>query len=357
MIHYKNGKIRSKFVLGNQRADMPPLSRAQRENAVGRLQAGQRQIDVARHFHVTQSTISRLLNRLRATGSVADRPRSGRPRATTVAQDRFITLRHLRNRFLCASSTVQVLPGVRRIPDQAVRNRLHTAGLNSRRPVRGPVLTQRHRLARLQWANQHRHWTLQREWRHIWFSDESRFLLQRHDRRRRVYRRVGERYAQNCVDEAPPHGGGGVMVWGAVSVAGRSALVQVQGSLTAQRYIADILRPHALPLLAAPAHVLQQDNARPHTACITQNFLTANNINTLPWPSLSPDLNPIEHIWDELDRRVRAWVNPPANLHQLFQALEQEWNNIPLRVIRRVIGSMPRRCQAVMAARGGHTPY
>ena len=160
---------------------MPPLRAAARENAIGHLQAGQRQTDVAHALNVSQSTISRLWNRFRQSGSTADAPRSGRPRVTTPAQDRFIRLRHLRNRFLSAQSTVQALPGNQRISRQTVRNRIHRAGLRAYRPYQGNVLTRRHRQARMLWANQHQACTLRNHWRHVWFSDESRFLLQRHD--------------------------------------------------------------------------------------------------------------------------------------------------------------------------------
>ena len=132
---------------------MPPLRAAARENAIGRLQAGQRQADVAHALNVSQSTISRLWNRFRQSGSTADAPRSGRPRVTTPAQDRFIRLRHLRNRFLSAQSTVQALPGNQRISRQTVRNRIHGAGLRAYRPYQGNVLTRRHRQARMLWAN------------------------------------------------------------------------------------------------------------------------------------------------------------------------------------------------------------
>ena len=80
---------------------------------LGRLQAEQSQAEVAQHLNVNQSTISRLWTRFQQTGSTADRPRAGRPRATTPAQDCFLRLRHLRNRFLPASSSVQALCGVR----------------------------------------------------------------------------------------------------------------------------------------------------------------------------------------------------------------------------------------------------
>lgn len=336
---------------------MSQLNASVRENALGRLQAGQSQSEVARALRVSQSTISRLWHRFQQTGSSAPAPRSGRPRVTTQAQDRYIRVTHLRHRFQSASVTARALPGGRRISVQTVRNRLHTTGLHAYRPLRGNVLTRRHCQARMQWANQHLQWTLANNWRHVVFSDESYFLLQHHDSRRRVYRRQGERYHQQCVDEAPPHGGGGVMVWGAITNTGRSQLVEVPGRLNAQHYVQDILQPHALPLLAAPRAQFQHDNARPHTARLTTNFLAANNVNTLPWPSLSPDLNPIEHAWDELGRRLNARVNAPPNRRQLFQALQQEWDNIPQQTLRRLIASMPRRCQAVIDSRGSHTRY
>ncbi|KAK7091535.1 hypothetical protein V1264_009201 [Littorina saxatilis] len=72
---------------------------------------------------------------------------------------------------------------------------------------------------------------------------------------------------------------------------------------------------------------------------------------------MSPDINPIEHLWDELDRRVRRQEEAPANHRDLLQALQEEWDTIPQQDIRHLIQSMPRRCRAVVAAQGSHTPY
>ena len=110
---------------------MPPLRAAARENAIGRLQAGQRQADVAHALNVSQSTISGLWNRFRQSGSTADAPRSGRPRVTTPAQDRFIRLRHLRNRFLSAQSTVQALPGKQQADSEKPYSRSWVEGLST----------------------------------------------------------------------------------------------------------------------------------------------------------------------------------------------------------------------------------
>ena len=98
------------------------------------------------------------------------------------------------------------------------------------------------------------------------------------------------------------------------------------------------------------------DNAPPYVARITRQFLNRNNFNVLPWPALSPDMNPIEHIWDYLGRKVRSRGNI-NNLRDLANALVQEWNAIPNVIIRRYVRSMRGRIAACIHSRGGHTRY
>ena len=119
------------------------------------------------------------------------------------------------------------------------------------------------------------------------------------------------------------------------------------------RYMDEILRPVAVPLVQQRNLILQQDNARPHVARVCQDILANNNIAPLAWPPYSPDLTPIEHMWDELDRRVRKRRNPPATLAQLRNALIDEWNNIPMRTVNASVNSIQRR---IRAARVGGTP-
>ena len=95
--------------------------------------------------------------------------------------------------------------------------------------------------------------------------------------------------------------------------------------------------PVAVPLVQQRNLILQQDNARPHVARVCQDFLANNNIAPLAWPPYSPDLTPIEHMWDELDRRVRKRRNPPATLAQLRNALIDEWNNIPMQTVNALV--------------------
>lgn len=149
-----------------------------------------------------------------------------------------------------------------------------------------------------------------------------------------------------------------VMVWAGINNNRKTNLVVIDRNLNAQRYRDEILAPVVIPYVNAnPNAIFQQDNARPHTARLTTQYLQANNVDVMEWPSKSPDLSPIEQVWDLLDRRVRQRPVQPQTLRQLQHALVQEWNNIPMNVIRRYIRSMRRRCRAVIQSAGGHTRY
>lgn len=318
---------------------------------------GASQAHIARTFGCTPATISRLFTRYRNTGRTQDRPRSGRPRVTTPIEDRYIRTIHVRNRFVTATSTAATALG-HRISRRTVTRRLRLAGIRAYRPFRGMVLTLRHRQNRQRWARQVYRWQV-RNWRRVLFSDESRFTLYKSDGRERVYRRRGERLARPCIREVHPFGGGGVMVWGGICGDQKTRLVVVQGNLNARGYIGQILQPVVVPFLQNQPRgvLLQHDNARPHTARETRYFLQQNNVDVLPWPACSPDMNPIEHLWDHLDRKIRGRQQVPQNRQQLQQALREEWNRIPNDVIRRLTTSMRRRVRACIDAAGGHTRY
>jgi hypothetical protein len=105
-----------------------------------------------------------------------------------------------------------------------------------------------------------------------------------------------------------------------------------------------------------PEFVLMHDNARAHVARITRAILELD-IQEMEGPAVSPNLNPIKHVWDRLNRSVRGCPVPPQTLQDLKQALIEEWNLIPQCDLCQLIWSMPCRCQAVINAYGGPTPY
>lgn len=101
--------------------------------------------------------------------------------------------------------------------------------------------------------------------------------------------------------------------------------------------------------------IFQQDNDPKHTARVVTRYLDRQNVRRLPWAAQSPDLNPIEHLWAELEKRVRT--RNYRNGDELFAALEREWYEIPVSVCEKLVDSMRNRCDAVKASKGFPTKY
>ncbi|GFT13001.1 DDE_3 domain-containing protein [Trichonephila clavipes] len=167
------------------------------------------------------------------------------------------------------------------------------------------------------------------------------------DHRTRVWRCTSQRSDPAFIVERHTAISQGVTVWGAISWDTRSSLVVLQGTLTARRYVDDILTLIVLLMLSSrPGAIYQQDNARPHTARLSQQL-------TLPWPARSPDLSPIEYVWDALGRQLQ----PSRDTGELTTQMQRLWQDLPQGVISDLIESMPRRISACIAARGGFTTY
>ncbi|GFX21063.1 transposable element Tcb1 transposase [Trichonephila clavipes] len=121
----------------------------------------------------------------------------------------------------------------------------------------------------------------------------------------------------------------------------------------------EILRAIVVPYAAAIGDdfILIDDNSRPHRANLVEDFFFEEGIVRMEWPACSPDMNPIEHVWDALGRRVAGRQPSPQTLQELERALLEEWDRIPQLVINSLIDSMPQRCSTLLAVRGNHTPY
>ena len=192
--------------------NIPKLNQNQQIQALTMLARGDVS-NFSRAFACHRNTIIRLPQRFQQTGGVADRRRPSRLRVTNPRMDRFITLTHLRRCFQTGTSSARQYG----ISKQTVLHHLRQARqpIRPRRPYVGQVLTARHRAARLQWAQRHFGWR-QQQCARVLFSNESRFNLSHHDGQIQVFRRRGERSADNCLIERDGFGGGSVMVWGGI---------------------------------------------------------------------------------------------------------------------------------------------
>lgn len=336
--------------------DVPTTTRA-----ITLIQEGYSQRSVALQLGFSRRAVQNAWNRFQETGRVSRRPGSGRTRATTAQEDRYIRLSARRERSVTAralQSRLRQATGTR-VALQTLRNRLHEDQQFSRRRVVRIPLTSTHRASRLAFARQHLEWDVN-DWSSILFTDECKVKFCSDDRRIRVWRRKGERFSDACIHESNRFGGPSVMVWGGISLTGKTELVILSGgTVTAQRYVDEVIRPHVVPFAQrmGPGFMLMQDNARAHTARVTRDALQDAQISVLPWPANCPDLNPIEYMWDLLKRTVRQTNQPVHNESQLINVLKTSWEQIPLDTVRHLIQNMSSRLQDCAQKRGEHTRY
>ncbi len=153
-----------------------------------------------------------------------------------------------------------------------------------------------------------------------------------------VWWQPGEEYKDKFVLPTVKHGGGSVMVWGCMSAAGTGELQFIEGTMNANMYC-DILKRSMIPSprrLGRRA-VFQHDNDH----CLAKEA----EVEVMDWPSMSPDLNPIEHLWGILKCKVEE--RKVSNIHQLRDIVMEEWKRSMLK----------RRVKEVLQNNGGHTKY
>ena len=150
------------------------------------------------------------------------------------------------------------------------------------------------------------------------------------------------------------------MVWAGISRGGRTdLLIVMRGMMTGVRHMDEILDVYVRPYAGAigPQFILMDDKARPHRARVVEDCLQQETIVRMYWPACSPVLNPIEHVWNMLQLAILRRPVQPRTLVELGNALTEEWKNLEMAAIQRLIGSMRRHCQAVIASHGSHTSY
>jgi hypothetical protein len=191
-----------------------------------------------------------------------------------------------------------------------IEERLNSAGLKSSRVIKRSMLSDRHQRLRLAWCLA-RHGLNLRTWRRIHWSDENQFLLHVIDGQMTIWRQKNTAYTPMNIQPTVPYIGSPVMIWRCIYHECNLDLVTIRGKITSYQYIVDVLQPVALHLdnhQLSSRLVLMNNNARPHRSMALTSYLQSEAVTSLPWPAMNPDLNPLEHAWDMLGRRVQVVV-------------------------------------------------
>ncbi len=187
-------------------------------------------------------------------------------------------------------------------------------------------------------------------------SDEMMVNLFGSDGVKRVWRQPGEEYKDKCVLPTVKHGGGSVMVWGCMSAAGTGELQFIEKTMNVNMYC-NIMKQSMIPSLRRLGRRagFQHDNNPKHTSKMTTVLLKKLRVKVMDWPSMSPELNPIEHLWGILKWKVAK--HKVSNIHQLCNVVMKEWKRTPVATCEALVNSMPKRVQALLENNGGHTKY
>lgn len=337
---------------------MPKLTEKDKIVILSKLEERWSVRKVANNYGINKSTVMRVKKRWEMEQSVKRKEGSGSRKISTAYQDEAI-LNYLReNPFETARNALIAtnFPASR----STVCRRIKGSDLNNSASARKSILSDENKQARVIFCLNYVYRPLQ-FWNNVIFSDEKVFQST-HDGRIRVYRPPNSRYNEKYVTGRNRSGRFSINVWAWICAYGPGIAWRIGDRLNGQVYL-DILDNVMLPsveqLFPNNNFVYQQDNCPIHTARIVKQWFSMNNIELLPWPSCSPDLNPIENVWGLLVKKIYTRNFRPQNENELWMAIENSWEDLSLNenYFRNLISSMHARLNRVLEANGAMTKY
>lgn len=296
----------------------------------------------------------RWIHRDAAEGSIADRARA-RPLRALTEEDVTRMVNVFAERPFTKTS---IFATQHDCSVQTIRNALHRRGVHHRTPAKKLILSEQQKEIRVRFAREFRDF----DFSHAIFSDEKCFKSNEHGRRH-LWRVNNTRYEPRHINPNDSSGRITVNMWGWMSASGPGELVYIDGRATGQSH-AVILEEVMLPTVRTvyprdemPSFLFFEDNCPIHRARVVQDWLRQNpEIRTVPWPSRSPDLNPIENVWGLM---VQRWdFRRERNKEALIAHCNQVWDSIRgTDLCQNLVNSMRRRCDAIIDAGGAATKY
>lgn len=330
-----------------------------RELVLHHYKEGTSERTIAEILKMSKTTVHDIISRFVVENRVVDKGRNAPNKIFVEHEERVIvriSRKDPRKSAPMLAKEMKEISGKQCHP-QTIKRVLANANLYSRKARRKPFVSEKNKKIRKKFAKEH----VAKDdafWNSVLFCDESKFNIFGCDGDRRIFRENGKALDPKNLYGTVKHGGGHVMVWGCFAASGVGKLVFVEGNMEKMQYLRilkDNLKQSAEDLSLGPAFRFYQDNDPKHKAGIVQTWLIWNCPHIVQTPPQSPDLNPIENLWDYLERQIRK--RPITGLPTLKIALKEEWAKIPPSYTRKLIDSMPKRMQMVIDQKGFPTKY
>lgn len=330
-----------------------------REIVIKRFLNGDSERDIAKDLLISRNTVNYMIAKYKSTKCIGNLIGRGRKRKTTTHLDRVIQRKIKTDRRKSSLAVKMELETELNITvsTSTIRWRAHEIGLYGRVARKKPYVSRVNRGKRVQYARKHREKPLG-FWNNVLWSDESKFNLFGSDGKVMVWRTPKEEYNSICTVPTVKHGGGNVKCWGCFSSSGVGNLVFIDGNMTGEMYrtiLDNNLLQSVEKLKMDNEWTFQHDNDPKHRAAIVTNWLNQKGVERLEWPSFLPDLNPIEHLWDEIERRMKK--EQPKNEKELKESLTRVWKGVEKEVLKKLVDSVPNRLNEVIRMKGGPTRY
>ena len=244
---------------------------------------------------------------------------------------------------------------------RTVRNALVEKGLGAIVKPKKPNLSSKNVKARLEWAKAHQDWTVD-DWKRVVWTDETKVNRFGSDGRKYCWKRDDMPIQPQHVQKTVKHGGGNVKLWSCITYEGVGYVVKIDNTLDQHLYKnileEDLLNSVEHYGIEINTMIFQQDNDPKHTAKSIQGWLFEQPFVVMEWPAQPPDLSPIENMWALLKNRLyRDYEQPPRGMSEHWDRIAETWYKITKEECRKVIETMPNRCQQVIAKKGYWIDY
>lgn len=304
---------------------------------------------IATYMRLSLTTVKFWMRRYRETGGVDEQEHTGRP--SLISEKATAILDDLVDKNPEATSPTIAAKLKRKnilVSARTVRRKLTACGLVFGNTMSKPLLSEQHCKKRLKWAKANRH----TDWEQVLFTDEA--TINAGIRRKKVWHRPGRKIVVRTVKHPVK-----VHIWGCVSSAGFGRCYVFRENLNAKKLL-EIYNRALLPSIhdlfeGVGDCVLQEDNDPKHTSKLAAQWREDKGLKRMIWPAQSPDQNCIENVWHVL--KVRVSNRHPKNIKELVRVIKSEWASLSIEYAQKLVGSMPKRVQALIDAQGDYTMF